>query len=234
MNYTSSTENNLNNSLKKLKEKFLQNEYPEKLIDDKINFIKSKKFQPNQNKETFAKEKSENPDRHHNFSIPYANIEIEHLTKLIQKAIRKCTPEFRINFTYSTSKISSFLLSSIKPTLNDLERSAVVYRFTCPCGETYVGETTRTLKIRANEHNQKSRKSEIHTHISQCQIYKDHLPSHIDSKKTTYNFHLHSMFEILSKNLYNYTSRINTEAILITLLEPTLNVQNSFKKLSVF
>ena len=234
MKYTSSTEKNLNDSLINLKNKFLQNEYPEHIIDQKIKFIKNQKFQPNQDKESYAREKKENPDQHHIFSIPYADLGIEHITKLIQKAISKVTPNFKINFAYTTSKISSFLLPSIKPTLNDLERSAVVYRFTCPCGATYVGETTRILKLRINEHNQKSRASEIHTHITQCQVYKDNLPTHIDPKKTSYNFHLHSLFEILSKNHYNYTSRINTEAILITLLEPTLNKQNSFKKLSVF
>ena len=234
MKHTSSTEKNLTNSLKNLKTKFLLNEYPENIIDEKINFIKNKKFQSNQNKETFAKEKTENPERNHTFCIPYSNMGVEHITKLIQKAIKKTTPNFKVNFAFSTPKISSFLLPSIKPTLTDLERSAVVYKFTCPCGASYIGETTRVLKYRINEHNQKSRPSEIHAHIIQCEIYQNNLPTHIDSKKTTYNFHLHSLFEIISKNQYRYLSRINTESILITLLEPSLNKQNSFKKLTVF
>ena len=234
MKYTSSTENNLNESLKKLKEKFLLNEYPEHIIDDKIRFIKNTKFQSNSKKDSYAKEKQENPERNHTFILPYSNTGIEHITKLIQQSIKKTTPDFKINFAFKSSKISSFLLTNIKPNLEDLERSAVVYRFNCPCGASYIGETVRILKLRINEHNQKSRPSEIHTHISQCQIYQDNLPKHIDSKKTTYNFHLHSKFEILSKNQYNYHSRINTESILITLLEPTLNKQNTFKKLSVF
>ena len=234
MRYTSSTEKNLNESLKNLKDKFIQNEYPANLIDEKIKSIKSKNFQPNQDKELYAKEKQENPERHHTFCIPYANINIEHICKLIQKTISKITPGYRINFAYSTAKISSFLLPRIKPNLNDLDRSAVVYQFNCPCGASYIGETVRIFRLRINEHNQKSRPSEIHNHISQCQAYKDHLPTNIDSKKTTYNYHLHSLFKILQKNMYNYHSRINTESILITLHEPNLNKQNTFKQLSVF
>jgi len=59
----------------------------------------------------------------------------------------------KLDFVTSTafpSKISQlFTIKDHQPTLL---RLGVVYKLTCSCGEAYIGETIRNLKIRLREH----------------------------------------------------------------------------------
>merc|ERR1712035_65538 len=130
---------------------------PSKLINEKIKFIKSKNFKSNtENKEKFAKLQREFPDNLFTFKLNYTNFQIEYWTRQIKKIIKSVTPEFQLNFIYTTSKLSSILLPLIKPEIDKFKKSSLVYKFECPCNETYIGETARELDVRIREHNQKS------------------------------------------------------------------------------
>ena len=87
--------------------------------------------------------------------------------------------------------------------------SGVVYKFECTCSQSYVGETYRTLSTRITEHNVPSRKSEIVSHIQQCDKFNDEVKVHCPNlKRTSKLFHLKSKFRILETNLTDYRNRI--------------------------
>ena len=59
------------------------------------------------------------------------------------------------------------VLPSIKPSVDKMLKSGVVYQITCPrCSACYVGETTRHLQTRFKEHVQKQ--GPMKTHLRQC------------------------------------------------------------------
>ena len=59
------------------------------------------------------------------------------------------------------------ILPSLKPPVEKLMKSGVVYNLTCPrCSACYVGQTSRHLQTRFKEHIQ--RDGPIKTHLSQC------------------------------------------------------------------
>ena len=59
------------------------------------------------------------------------------------------------------------ILPSLKPPVEKLMKSGVVYNLTCPrCSACYVGQTSRHLQTRFKEHLQ--RDGPIKTHLSQC------------------------------------------------------------------
>ena len=59
------------------------------------------------------------------------------------------------------------VLPSIKPPVEKLMKSGVVYNLTCPrCSACYVGQTSRHMQTRLKEHIQ--RDGPMKTHLSQC------------------------------------------------------------------
>ena len=92
----------------------------------------------------------------------------------------------------------------------------------------------RQLSVRIKEHNQRPRKSEIFSHISQCDLYQNELKKLCpDMRKTTGTFFLKTRFKILASNLQHYNERTIFESLYIHLLRPNLNIQNSFRSLSL-
>ena len=233
MRTTCSTDDDLNHALKLLKSKFIQNEYPVHIINNKIQYIQSKNFETNTDND-YATQTIEHPDRFHTFITQYSSTQLEYISRSLRKAIREVTPLFRINFAYQSPKISTFLLHNLKPKLPDLDKSGVVYKFTCDCKASYVGETTRNLNVRIREHNQKSRSSEIYSHTSQCNQYQESLPTNVTSKQSSFYNHIKERFSILHSNLHNYHARTITESLYINLTKPTLNKQFSSTKLHIF
>ena len=75
---------------------------------------------------------------------------------------------FDIRFAYKSCKLSSFF--SLKDKTPLPLRSKVVYKFTClwDARVTYIGETTRPLKLRVDEHLNGKSKSAIGKHIMNC------------------------------------------------------------------
>ena len=220
--------------LKNITKKFIKNSYPPTLIKDKIEFIKKRNFTPNSNKTEYSKEIKQKPDCFHTFKLTYSNFNIDYISRKIQKIIKNITPDFKVSFVYRSPKLSQIVLKHLKPKLDKYDQCAVVYQFDCPCGLSYIGETARPLLKRVQEHNQRSRSTAIYNHTSTCTIYQNSLPNCTTKKNSTFLFHFKQYFHILASNLYNYTKRINTEAIYISLLAPKLNEQSDFKRMKIF
>ena len=59
------------------------------------------------------------------------------------------------------------VLPSLKPSVDKLMKSGVVYNLTCPrCSACYVGQTSRHIQTRLKEHIQ--REGPMKSHLSQC------------------------------------------------------------------
>jgi len=67
----------------------------------------------------------------------------------------------KARMVHDTCKLSKFF--KVKENQALLHRSNVVYHVKCIRGENYIGETTRKLKTRLNEHNPSSKKCKIRT-----------------------------------------------------------------------
>ena len=210
----------------KIESIFVENQYPRKLIREKINEISGRNFEPSPNK-LIREEQLRNPDlKHVSISLPYTSFRCSHIAFKIYKLIEKYTPNFRLNIAFTTLKLSSVILPMLKPQKISLYNSHTVYKFECPCSMTYIGETTRVLETRILEHRQ-LKASHICKHISSCDKYKNALtllygdnPS--DTEKRTY---IKTRFTILEKNLQNYYTRTIHEGLMITLQQPELNKQ---------
>ena len=81
----------------------------------------------------------------------------------------------------------------------------MIYKVTCSCGETYIGETIRNTSIRWEEHNDPPNKSELAKHLK-------------------INFH----------HVFNWITLRNLEASYSASLKPTLNEQKDFEILTLF
>ena len=99
--------------------------------------------------------------------IPYLGRKGEFLVKkLVKKLQRNLTEPVKFVVLYQTKKISYFLPKKDK--VPDLQRSNLIYDFTCPgCNESYIGKTERNLNTRLKEHLDPA-KSAISKHLTDC------------------------------------------------------------------
>ena len=106
-----------------------------------------------------------------------------------------------------------------------------MYLFTCVCNDTYIGHTSRLLKIRIQEHG-RCDNSHVYDHIFQCIKYHESLEARYcsDPNRTELRHHLYEHFTALSTNLPNWHERTAYEGLMINLHQPTLNKQLTFKK----
>ena len=111
----------------------------------------------------------------------------------------------------------------MKPKKTYYHNSNLLYKFTCPCTSTYIGETSKLLESRVFTHRT-DKKSHIHMHIQNCTHFNHSLltlfgdqPS--DSQKRK---HLLNHFKIMERNLTNYHARTTFEGMMITLDKPDL------------
>ena len=80
----------------------------------------------------------------------------------------------------------------------------MIYKGTCSCGETYIGEAICNTSIRWEEHNDPTKNSELAKHLK-------------------INFH----------HVFNWITLRNLEASYTASLKPTLNEQNVFEILTL-
>ena len=95
-----------------------------------------------------------------------------------------------------------------------LNPSHVIYKGTCNCGQTYIGETARNLEIRVNEHSDVNGQSEPAKHIKEQ-------PNHKFS------------WEVLT-TAHSWMNRRIKEALYIARFRPELNKQVQSFDLTLF
>lgn len=145
--------------LSALKHILERNMFPPKVIESEIRSYLEKKLgtenQCNQNK---------NEVRF--FKLPYLKDISESARKNINSIQKTLCKSDVIRLSFSTFKIGSVF--SAKDKLEWDSKSFVVYRFICPgCNARYIGETTRHITTRIEEHSSTDKKSHIFKHINQ-------------------------------------------------------------------
>ena len=208
-NHTNSTNFELEIALQNLKKEFLLNNYPKRLIEEHIEEIKSRNFAPRFDRVEHEREIRDNPDRNYTITLPFTSSRCEKIQSKIKKIIKTIAPSYKLNFAWSSERISRFYNPRLKPKLDVFERPGVVYKNTCPCGLTYVGETKRRLNTRIREHGRPSSKTAISAHIFSCPNYDASLDeSHGDQLNPTVKFNfLKSHFKVLHQNFNRLNQR---------------------------
>jgi hypothetical protein len=234
---TTSTPKFREEGLKRLKVRFLKNQYPKTLIEKKIQEFREKNFIPTPRAVDYSAKK------HIFVQIDYTSERCTKIGHKIKNILHSITPNFEVTIAYKTIKLEGVIFRRLKEPIPMLEKSGLVYTFTCPCQTSYVGHTMRQLVTRAKEHAPDPKlsirtrsnsilrdriKGVIELHIDECEIFKEKFelaqgrPNTAKLKREDF---LTEMFTILKSNLTNYYDRIISEAFFIKLLKPVLNVQ---------
>ena len=124
----------------------------------------------------------------------------------------------KINVNHKTFSIGDLFKHKEKQPL--LYRNNIVYKLTCSCGSTYIGQTRRNLKLRMNEHNPKFK------HTQETDVTK-HL---LDNPGHIINF---DQPQILT-SAYNSKELLIKETILIQQEKPDINVDLTSIPLYIF
>ena len=177
-----------------------KNSYPQKLIEKEKNKYLTNKLQ--------HKERKDKENLNY-FKLPYIG-ETSKITKTkILEICQKYCKNLKISISFSLFKTGSFF--SVKDRIPPSQRSHVVYLYSCPgCGARYVGETTRQLKVRVDEHLSGGKGSVIFEHIDKNQGCK--------------NMQHTSAFKIIDQAPTEFQLMIK-ESIQIRLKHPSLNKQ---------
>ena len=124
--------------------------------------------------------------------------------------------ETNIHISFSTFKIGT--LFSVKDCLKSSLRSFVVYRFTCPgCNARYIGETTRHLTTRIEEHFTSN---------------SSHIKKHIEGSKKCKDVCNEDCFEIIDTAHSQFALKLK-EAMHIEWEKPNLNIQQKTVQVSI-
>ena len=193
----------------KIKQKFLNADYPYRFINSVIN-----NFQ----------EKSDGTDDHiippGFFDIPKKVVLVdipyypknEEFSKRFMKKFDVFTDnKYDIRIKWITKKVKQlFKLKSRNP-----HPSCVIYEGVCSCQESYLGETVRNVEIRSQEHEDTQKDSELAKHLK---------------NNPTHSF----TWKVLLPASSIRCIRQNMEASMIALKQPSLNERVESKKLSLF
>ena len=207
------TPNTIQAELCFLRRIFLQNGYPERLIDKTFSSVKFESRPPSVSKKQVY------------MSLPFKG---DHLTEVISRRLQKT-----VDTTFKAAKLcmhfnsKPLIRSQLKDKMPSSTTSFCVYSFVCSCGASYIGRTTRRLSDRIREHhpawlnkglNRKTTSSAILCHL-------------VDSNHTV---NINDSFSIIYR-IPNYRSRMTrfrllstAEAVSIRLHNPELCSQKMF------
>ena len=132
--------------------------YLENLIDKVVkNYLDSKHDIKEQ-----STTRSEKKKRY--FKLPYIGCFSNSTKKQLSTLVKKYCKSSKIKIVFTSFKIGS--LFSTKDKIASILKSNVIYKFKCGnCNATYIGETTRHLKTRMDEHLKYKKESHIYQHI---------------------------------------------------------------------
>ena len=136
-----------------------KNSFPRWLIDKFVTrFVDSKMCT-----ETPATQPEGPPQRY--FKLPFigkfSSLAQSKLNNIIKK---HCKDSVSVKLVFTPFKIGS--LFSLKDSVNPLNKSHVVYKFSCAgCNASYIGETTRHFSTRVKEHLETDKTSSVYRHL---------------------------------------------------------------------
>ena len=105
------------------------------------------------------------------------------------------------------------VLPSLKPPVEKMIRSGVVYQIKCPrCNSSYVGQTSRHLQTRIAEH--RTREGPVKKHLQICGVGKDWGKDQV---------------EVLGSTSRGEQFLLTLEALWIKELSPSINTKEEWK-----
>ena len=199
--------------------------YPAKLIHDKVDNTLGRllhKANPVHypNPDANRKAPTDLPPKWSVLYLPWSGVPAGAIVNQIRKTLPR--EQSRISIAYITTKLRDLLprFSSCNPVENRaLFSSDVVYKYTCSCGQVYIGETKRRLAVRIKEHSKP--KTPLMEHITNC-------------PGSTF---LSTNFSIVARGLRGRESRKRYESIWIRYYDRrglAFNVCESSRELQIF
>ncbi|XP_065671956.1 uncharacterized protein LOC136089796 [Hydra vulgaris] len=134
------------------------NQFPQKVIDTEIKLYVEKKINPP------VINTVDNTNIRY-FKLPFIGFYSNFTKTKIDKIIKKYCKNVIIKFIFTTDKLKNNFC--IKDPLPKMLKSNVVYKFSCAgCNASYIGETSRHLATRINEHLTSDKQSHILKHLN--------------------------------------------------------------------
>ena len=135
-----------------------QNSYPKEFIQRRIEKHNRRKEEPREHQE-------EEPKQTKSINLPY----IQDVSEQLKRALNK----HNIKATVCTQTMLRSLLSKPKDPIPKVDRNNAIYQLNCKdCKAIYVGETKRTLNIKAEEHVTAIKSASKRSHTAeQCWKY---------------------------------------------------------------
>ena len=243
-NNTCASELDLNKALGDLKSNFINNSYPPKMVEQKLDEIRKRNFSTKKsgiNSQNSTPNKYKSSPSNFKLFLDFTSKRCEKVIKPLKSILNTITPNFNLHIIWKTVKLSKFITPRLKPNSPVFAKTHGIYAFTCDCDmTTYIGETKRTIKTRIMEHrpyNTAHKKSNIKDHLLQpCEKYFSNqvlLHGQNPTNKEKDEFFL-SHFKVISCGLTNYKDRKYQEAIQISINNSTLNIQKESAKLQLF
>ena len=188
--FSSFEKNNLNRDIMRMKRILVKNKYPFKLINDliskKLPGILEKRDQYwGMIKQGVDHPKIPKPDQEGEkiyLKIPFYG---SHMDKIIQKLkheIYKIFPKMTIIIVSTSQKTFSIFKQLLVNKPDPLIKENTIYHFTCDCEQNYIGESSKILRTRIEQHYT-SETSSINEHLLCCDIYNDNLKKSKNKKK---------------------------------------------------
>ena len=129
-------------------------------------------------------------------------------TEEYARALHHCSAPCSIIMTLRKLKTT---MPSLKPPVEKMIRSGVIYQISCPrCTACYVGQTSRHLQTRFREHTKNQ--GPVKTHLHQCNatITEEHI-------------------NILSSTSRGESHLLTLEALYIQELDPKINTKDEYR-----
>ena len=101
-NHTTTTPEALERALNTTKQIFIKNQFPEKLINQKISEIKSRDFKPSDSKAKRLEELNDTSIEKYTLSIPFTSFRSAVISKKLAKILSQFTPNFKLHTAFST------------------------------------------------------------------------------------------------------------------------------------
>ena len=193
-------------SLEKAKRVLERNQYPpafyEPIINQTLEAIISTPESPPS--ESIPSQSPEKSDKAHELRIQYRGKCTEDYARALHKINAPCV------IVMTLRKLKT-VLPSLKPSVEKMLRSGVVYEITCPrCTACYVGETCRHLQTRFKEHIQ--RIGPMRKHLAQCR-------TSLEEKDV----------DILQQSSRGENFVLTLEALHIRERKPTINTKDEYR-----
>ena len=150
------------------------------------------------------------------FQLPYIGKTSNQIENEIRKSLEKTATSYKLIMVHGTSTIGQYFKH--KDTQSLLHTTAVVYQLKCSCGQNYIGQTRRNIKLRLKEHQPNNHgKSDVANHL-------------IENPNHNIDF---SNPKILAKD-NNWRKLRIKETLLIQNFQPSLNSDDASVPLYLF